>query len=148
MRIGIVYERIPDTNILLQAVALTPEHHVIWIGASGADAVELCARETPDLILIDSLTGLDAVEATRRIMANTPCAILIVTGSLHVKAATVLEAVGHGALDVVEMPAPGTGTLQERAVPLLTKLATISRLLGERDAARRLLALSTSTNGC
>jgi two-component system, chemotaxis family, response regulator WspF len=144
VRIGIINERRRETEVLLQAVALKPEHHVIWIGKSGADAVELCARETPDLILIDLLAGLDGVDATRRIMASAPCAILIVTGSLHINGATVFEAIGHGALDVVEMPASSTRTLQESAAPLLVKLATISRLIGERDAARRALAFCST----
>jgi chemotaxis response regulator CheB len=120
VRIGIINERPRETEVLLQAVALKPEHHVIWIGKSGGDAVELCARETPDLILIGLLAGLDGVDATRRIMASAPCAILIVTGSLHVDAATVFEAMEHGALDVVEMP-PGCRHFQESAAPLLAR---------------------------
>jgi two-component system, chemotaxis family, response regulator WspF len=89
--------------------------------------------------LIDLLAGPDGVDATRRIMASAPCAILLVTGSVQVNSATVFEAIGHGALDVVEMTASGTRTLKESAAPLLAKLATISRLIGERDAARRAL---------
>jgi two-component system response regulator WspF len=136
VRIGIVNMLARETEVLLQAVALKPEHHVIWIGTSSADAVELCARETPDLILMGLLAGMDGVEATRRIMASTPCAIVIVTGSVQINAARVFEAMGYGALDVVDMPA-GTGHLRESVAPLLAKIATVSSLIGEKDAARR-----------
>jgi two-component system, chemotaxis family, response regulator WspF len=140
VRIGIVNNMSRETEVLLQAVARKPEHQVIWIGKSGADAVELCAKETPDLILMGLLAGLadmDCVEATRRIMARTPCAIVIVTGSVQINAARVFEAMGHGALDVVDMPASGTGDLQDGALPLLAKIATVSSLIGEKDSARR-----------
>jgi chemotaxis response regulator CheB len=78
-------------------------------------------------------------------MASTSCAILIVTESVHVHAARIFEAMGHGALDVVEMPAPCTGDLQESAQPLLAKLAIISRLLGEKDVNRRAAVSSHPT---
>jgi two-component system response regulator WspF len=146
VRIGIVNNLSRETEALLQAVALKPEHHVIWIGKSGADAVELCAKEKPDLILMGLLAGMDGVEATRRIMVSAPCAIVIVTGSVQVNAARVFEAMGQGALDVVDLPA-GTGSLQENAAPLLAKIATISRLIGEKDVLRRVPASGNGSSG-
>jgi two-component system, chemotaxis family, response regulator WspF len=140
VRIGIVNNVSRETEVLLQAVALKPEHRVIWIGKSGADAVELCAKETPDLILMGLLAGMDGVEATRRIMASTPCASVIVTGSVQINAARVFEAMGHGALDVVDMPPSGAGDLRDRAALLLAKIATVSSLIGEKDSARRAAA--------
>jgi two-component system response regulator WspF len=147
VRIGIVNNLPRETEALLQAVALKPEHHVIWMGKSGADAVELCARETPDLILMGLLAGMDGVEATRRIMASAPCAIVIVTGSVQVNAARVFEAMGQGALDVVDLPPSGTGNLQEDAAPLLAKIGTVSRLIGEKDALRRVPASGSGSSG-
>jgi two-component system response regulator WspF len=125
-------------------VALKREHHVIWIGKTCADAVDFCAKETPNLILMGLLTGADGVEATRRIMSSTPCAIMLVTGNVHTNAARVFEAMGHGALDVVEMPTPGTSSLQDSAAPLLAKIDTVSRLIGERGAVRRAPATAAS----
>jgi two-component system, chemotaxis family, response regulator WspF len=134
VRIGIVNERVRETDVLRSAVARTPEHQVVWIAKTGAEAVKQCARETPDLVLMDLfMAGMDGVEATRRIMASTPCAILIVTGSVHAGAARVFEAMGHGALDAVDMPG---SQLLDSGAPLLEKISVISRLLGEKDAAR------------
>jgi two-component system response regulator WspF len=135
VRIGIVNRRVHETEILRRA--LTPEHQVIWIATTGADAVELCAQRTPDLVLMDVLVdGMDGVEATRQIMASTPCAILIVTGGIHTGAARVFEAMGHGALDAVEM----RGGLSNGAAPLLEKIGAISRLLGEAHAPQEMAA--------
>ena len=98
---------------------------------------------------------MDGVETTRRIMASTPCAILIVTGSVRVNASRVFEAMGHGALDAVDTPLPGSGTIEEVARPLLSKIATISRLVGDQarpaTAAQRRrspFAARIATIGC
>ncbi|EGH48924.1 chemotaxis-specific methylesterase, partial [Pseudomonas syringae pv. pisi str. 1704B] len=69
---------------------------------NGADAVQRCVEQTPDLILMDLIMPvMDGVEATRRIMAETPCAIVIVTVDREQNMRRVFEAMGHGALDVV-----------------------------------------------
>jgi two-component system response regulator WspF len=146
VRIGIVNDRPQETEVLVQAVALKPEHHVIWIGTSGAEAVQLCAKETPNLILMGLLAGMDGVEATRRIMTSAPCAIMIVTGSVHTNVARVFEAMGHGALDVVEMPPSGTGNLRDSAAPLLAKIDTVSRLIGEKGVVRSAPASAGGTS--
>jgi two-component system response regulator WspF len=135
MRIGIVTERPRESAVLVQALALKPVYQVIWIATGGANAVELCAKETPDLILVDMFAGWDGVNATRQIMASTPCAILIVTGSVYRNAERVFQAMGHGALDAVDRPVSDTTDPAERAAPLLAKIATIARLIGEKDAA-------------
>jgi two-component system response regulator WspF len=92
------------------------------------------------------LASRDGVEATRRIMACTPCAIVIVTGSVQINAARVFEAMGHGALDVVDMPASGPGDLRDSAARLLAKIATVSSLIGEKDSARRAPAPGNSAS--
>jgi two-component system, chemotaxis family, response regulator WspF len=137
VRIGIVSDRPSETEVLLQAVALESHHHVIWIGTSIVEAVDLCAKETPNLILMGLLAGMDGVEATRRIMASSPCAIMIVAASVHLDAARVFEAMGHGALDVVEMPVSGTSDPRDSAAPLLAKIDLVSRLIGDERVVRR-----------
>ena len=70
--------------------------------------MEKCRQDTPDLILMDLMMPvMDGVEATRRIMANTPCGILVVTSTLDGHSAKVFEALGAGALDVVQTPVLG-----------------------------------------
>ncbi len=79
----------------------------------------MCAKATPDLILMDLIMPrMDGVEATRRIMANTPCAILIVTFSVGANSMRVFEAMGHGALDAVDTPALGSGDSREKRCAL------------------------------
>ena len=146
MRIGIVNDLSGIAQLLKRMVDVDPANRVVWIARNGAEAVDLCARDTPDLILMDMVMPvMDGVESTRRIMASTPCAILVVTGSMGKSARPVFEAMGHGALDALDTPLLGDGAMAERAAPLLAKIATISRLVADKrrrppaaDSAERL----------
>jgi two-component system response regulator WspF len=83
---------------------------------------------------------MDGVEATRRIMADTPCAILVVTADVESNAARVFAAMGHGALDAVDTPLLGSGDLLAGAQPLLAKIAAIGRLIGDGTTRPRVHA--------
>jgi chemotaxis response regulator CheB len=107
------------------------ENQLAWIAHNGAEAVELCARDKPDLILMDLLMpGMDGVEATRRIMACSPCPIVIVTANILEHSAKVFEAMGAGALDAVNTPVLRRAAPAEAGETLLAKIHTIRRLLG------------------
>jgi len=102
MRIAIINDMPLAVEALRRALAFEPAHHVIWVAGDGQEAVRLCAENTPDLILMDLIMPvMDGVEATRRIMAESPCAIVIVTIDREQNVHRVFEAMGFGALDVV-----------------------------------------------
>jgi chemotaxis response regulator CheB len=136
MKIGIVNDLPIAVEALRRVLASKLEHQVIWVARNGAEAVELCAQATPDLVLMDLIMPvMDGVEATRRIMTSTPCAILVVTATIGGNAGRVFEAMGHGALDAVDTPALSFGNLHQGAAALLTKIATIGKLIGDRNGA-------------
>ncbi|TVT82465.1 chemotaxis response regulator protein-glutamate methylesterase [Pseudomonas sp. H3(2019)] len=133
MKIAIVNDMPMAVEALRRALAFEPAHEVVWVARNGAEAVQRCAEFTPDLILMDLIMPvMDGVEATRRIMAETPCAIVIVTVDRQQNVHRVFEAMGHGALDVVDTPALGVGDPKEAAAPLLRKIMNIGWLIGER----------------
>jgi two-component system, chemotaxis family, response regulator WspF len=108
-----------------------------WVALDGEDAVARCAADTPDLILMDLIMPkMDGVEATRRIMASTPCAIVIVTANVDDNCSKVFEAMGAGALDAVNTPvleSPDATTYPDGtngAAALLAKIETIRKLIG------------------
>jgi len=137
MRIGIVNDLPMAVEALKRAVALKPEWQVAWVATNGAEAVKLCAQDTPDVVLMDLIMPvMDGVEATRLIMAQSPCAILIVTVSVGSNVGKVFQAMGHGALDAVDTPALGFGDPGVSAAPLLNKISTIGKLIGSHPRGR------------
>jgi two-component system, chemotaxis family, response regulator WspF len=140
MKIGIVNDLTVATEALRRAVTLDPAHEVVWTARNGGEAVAFCEQNRPDLVLMDLIMpGMDGVEATRRIMAGTPCAILVVTASVDANAKRVFEAMGYGALDAVDTPLLGSllrpAEAQAKAAPLLAKIGSIGRLIAlDRDA--------------
>ncbi|MDY0093920.1 MAG: chemotaxis-specific protein-glutamate methyltransferase CheB [Candidatus Vecturithrix sp.] len=128
MRIAIVNHRIVEQ--LRQLILSVPGYEIAWIARDGSDAVKKCVHDIPELILMEpNLPLLNGVEATRRIMRDSPCPILIVTDSVEGNAAKVFEAMGYGALDAVSAPFTGDDLLiQSSRMALLKKIKIIQRL--------------------
>jgi two-component system response regulator WspF len=131
MRIGLVNDMPLALEALRRVLVREPRHQIAWTARDGAEAVRRCAEDKPDLILMDLIMPvMDGVEATRRIMAATPCAILVVTATVEGTTSRVFDALGAGALDAVNTPAlTGDG-----AASLLSKIDALERLIGD-DAA-------------
>ena len=105
MRIAIVNDMVIAVEAMRRVLLQADGHELAWVARDGAEAVELCARDTPDLILMDLIMPkLNGVEATRRIMAKNPCAIVVVTADVNHHTSKVFEAMGAGALDAVNTP--------------------------------------------
>lgn len=128
MRIAIVNDMAIAVEALRRTLVSSPEHEIAWVAENGAEAVKRCAKDVPDLILMDLIMPeMDGVEATRQIMAESPCAILIVTASVPQNVSLVFQAMGVGALDAVSTPTLGGD--EKGREEFLQKIRTIGRLL-------------------
>ncbi len=130
MRIAIANDMFMAIEVLRRVLVRVPDYKLAWVAYDGVEAVKKCAADTPDLILMDVLMPrMDGVEATRQIMSQSPCAIVMVTASINRYAAQVFEAMGYGALDAINTPDLGDDGL-------LNKIATIARLIGKSSHPR------------
>ena len=131
MRIAIVNDMFMAVEAMRRVVANAPGHQLAWIARDGAEAVTRCAEDTPDLVLMDLIMPrMDGVEATRRIMSASPCAIVVVTANISTTSSKVFEALGAGALDAVNTPVLEGDHGGDGAGALLAKIETIRKLIG------------------
>jgi two-component system, response regulator PdtaR len=111
----------------------------------GEEAVELAHREQPDVAILDvKMPGLDGVEAARRILAERPIPIVIV--SAYTESALVARAADAGVFGYLAKPyreqdvLPAIATARARFEELLAvrdEVETLSDALAARKAIER-----------
>ena len=130
MRIAIVNDMRTAVEALRRVLVSLPNFQLAWIAGDGEEAVKKCVEDPPDLVLMDLyMPVMDGVEATRRIMAQKPCPILIVTASVEGHSSKVFHALGAGALDAVKTPILGAGGQTEGGSELRFKIETVGRMI-------------------
>ena len=85
---------------------LSADNHRVRVARTGEEGLELCAEESPSLVLLDiNLPGIDGLETLRRIkeMGND-CHVVMVTA--YESASTVVGAMKLGAEDYITKPIP------------------------------------------
>jgi len=163
MRIAIANDNKENVIILQHIIEKKSGYEVAWTALDGADAVNKCANDTPDLLLMDMIMPvLDGVAACHEIMQNTPCAIIIVTSSVTENAAMIFEAMGYGALDVVKTPFTNIDSSAKEIDDLLKKIKNVASLIdsdsnknnvgcdinsSENNKDKKLVVIGSSTGG-
>src|SRR6516164_10590786 len=129
MRIAIVNDLSLAQAVLRRLVESVPGYTVAWTAADGAEAVRKAAQDRPDAILMDLVMPvMDGAEATRRIMAQSPCPILLVTSSVSGNFNMVYRAMGYGGLDAVNTPTLGPDGAVRDGESILARIAKLARV--------------------
>jgi two-component system response regulator WspF len=127
MRVAIVNDLSLAREVLRRLVLSVPGYSVAWTANNGDEAARKAATERPDVILMDLvMPGVNGVEATRRIMKQSPCPVLVVTATIPGHYDLVIEAMRAGALDAVETPMLGPGGAIWHGEALLGRLAKLA----------------------
>ncbi len=130
LRIAIANDSLTSLDVMRRVVLSKQGYDVAWVARSGAEAVKKCVEDPPDLILMGlAMPVMDGVDATCRIMRESPVAILIVTQAVPGNAGKVLQAMSCGALDVITTPVLAKDGQIKGGPELLTKIERISRLI-------------------
>lgn len=130
MRIAIVNDDKGHLLVLSGILEKQSQHEIVWMADNGAEAVERCLNDTPDIILMDLIMPvMNGIRSTEIIMKQSPCAILIVTASVSSNASMVFEAMGAGAIDVVKTPLLGDFNIDHDTKLILQKLSTLQNLI-------------------
>lgn len=132
MRIAIVNDSMMAVECL-RRVLMSSQHDIAWVAHDGEEAVRACKSDTPDLILMDLIMPvMDGVEATEKIMTESPCAIVVVTSTVSGNASKVFRAMGAGAVDAVNTPTLGMSGDESGKNELLSKIATVEKLIKQK----------------
>ena len=97
MRVAVVDDQRLFARGLSGLVELLPGVEVVGVAYNGEEAIALCRKEEPDVILMDiSMPKMDGISATREIKALLPrAAVIILTG--HEEDEHVFEGIKAGA---------------------------------------------------
>lgn len=149
MRVAVVNDSKLAAESLCRVVAESGRHQVAWVAEDGVEAVRRGSEDRPDIILMDLIMpNMDGVEATRRIMAKAPCAIVVVTASVAGNAAKVFEAMGAGALDAINTPILNMDGSGAGHAALLHKIDMVGRLIQAPKKRAAPPATAAAPNPC
>ncbi|PTX95982.1 chemotaxis response regulator protein-glutamate methylesterase [Spartobacteria bacterium LR76] len=127
MRVAIVNDSPTAIALLREVITAEEGFSEAWAAVDGAEAVQKCRDDLPDIILMDLVMPvLGGVEAIRQIMRETPCPILVVTGTVEGNVSAVFEAMGAGAVDAVATPAFGSSDGRRSLVEKIRAVVSIA----------------------
>ncbi len=144
IRVLVVEDSLTVRRYLIDVLSADPGLQVVGEAGDGRMAIELCARERPDVVTMDMmLPVMTGLAATEHIMAHTPTPILIVSASMNRgELFRTYEALAAGAVDVLEKPTSDAAPPDwERqfiaAVKVVSRIRVITHLRGRLAAKRR-----------
>ena len=106
IRVLVVEDSPTYRELIVLILQSTPGLQVIGTARNGAEAVRLARRLQPNVITMDVfMPEMDGLEATRQIMAQTPCPIVMVSAGLDQSERNLtFEALQAGALSILAKP--------------------------------------------
>ncbi|HEX6458936.1 MAG TPA: chemotaxis-specific protein-glutamate methyltransferase CheB [Thermoleophilaceae bacterium] len=135
-RVLVTEDSVVARALLVSIINRDPDLEVVGEARDGEQAVKMAAELQPDVITMDvHMPKLDGLEATRRIMAETPKPIVVISAVDPKDVKMSVEAMSSGALAVLAKPSgPTAPDFNDRAKEIVS---TIKTMAGVRVVKRR-----------
>jgi two-component system chemotaxis response regulator CheB len=147
--------------LLCDMLASEASIEIVGTASNGEEAWQITQAQKPDLVLLDLIMpDFDGVYATRQIMAQCPCPILLLTAQNPENSNSIWEAMQAGAIDFILKPAGMLNSkMREQAGNLVRKIKEITSKerktasfalptsLPSRSSPTQIIAIGASTGG-
>ena len=137
LRVVVVDDSATARELIVDILSRDPELKVVGEAKNGAQAAQLAVELQPDVVTMDMrMPTMDGIEATRKIMAEVPTPIVIVSASTAIEdAVTSMNALQAGALTLLRKP-PGPNSSEHEAAAK-TMIETIKAMAEVKVVRRR-----------
>ncbi|MEL6927605.1 MAG: response regulator [Cyanobacteria bacterium J06600_6] len=111
IRVLVVEDSAVAINIYEKMLASSRHIEVIGKAANGKEGLDLVAQLSPDVICTDlQMPQMDGLEFTKRVMANSPTPILVLSNAVQKSDVdNIYEVMKAGAVDVMAKPQTALG---------------------------------------
>ena len=136
LRVLVTEDSVVARALLTSIINRDPGLEVVGEARDGEQAVEMAAKLKPDVITMDvHMPKVDGLEATRRIMSETPTPIVVISAIDPKDVRLSFEALDSGALAVLAKPTgPTAPDFSQRAAEIV---GTVKTMAGVRVVRRR-----------
>ena len=111
IRILVVDDSAVFRMVLARVLGRTDGMEVIGVAADGLEALEAAHRLDPDVITLDvEMPGLDGLETLRRLLAERPTRVVMLSRATKAGAEVTLDALKAGATDAIAKPDEAWGS--------------------------------------
>ncbi len=105
IRILVVDDSAVMRMVLSRVIGRTPGMEVAGMAADGLEALEAARRLDPDLVTLDvEMPGLDGLATLRRLLAERPTRVLMLSRATKAGAEVTMDAFKAGAIDAIAKP--------------------------------------------
>ena len=106
IRALVVEDSLTVQEFLVEVLRSDPQIEVVGTAKNGLEGIEMTKRLRPSVVVMDiNMPKMDGLEATKRIMIESPTPIVIVTASMNVRDVNVsMSALRAGALALLDKP--------------------------------------------